>query len=94
MRLDNQQKIALQEAIKNVPGPIYLFGSRVDENKKGGDVDLLVFSEESPYKLSITLAAAYFMKCEEKIDVVVFNPKRLTETQRAFLNVIKRERIK
>jgi hypothetical protein len=31
--------------------------------------------------------------CEEKIDVIVFNPRELSEEQKAFLAVIKKERI-
>jgi predicted nucleotidyltransferase len=94
MRLDNVQKEALQRAIQNVNGEVYLYGSRVDDSKKGGDIDVLIFSEENPFKLSQKVSIDFFMECEEKIDVTVMNPHRLTKEQQAFLNVLTMERIK
>ncbi|MGE5342978.1 MAG: nucleotidyltransferase domain-containing protein [Candidatus Omnitrophota bacterium] len=94
MRLDNVQKAALEKAIRNVNGDVYLFGSRVDDSKKGGDIDILIFSEENPFKLSQKVSIDFFMECEEKIDVTVMNPHRLTDEQRAFLDVITMEKIK
>ncbi len=34
MRLDSTQKKALTQAVENVNGEIYLYGSRTDDNKK------------------------------------------------------------
>jgi hypothetical protein len=34
------------------------------------------------------------MECEEKIDVIVMNPLKLTEAQQAFFKVIKKVRLK
>jgi len=92
MRLDNEEKRVLKKALKGVEGEIFLFGSRVDDAKKGGDIDVLIFSEENAYQLSQDVAIRFFMECEEKIDVVVMNPNKLTQEQQAFLNVIQKEK--
>ena len=94
MRLDNKQKEALYRAIEGIEDEIYLFGSRVDAAKKGGDIDILIFSEENPYRLSQRVATQFFMECEEKIDVIVMDPDNLTSEQTAFLNTITKEKLK
>ena len=94
MRLDRIQKAALEKALGDMEGEVYLFGSRVDDNKKGGDIDILIFSDQDPYRLSTKVSVDFFMECEEKIDVIVMNPLKLTEAQKAFLKVIKKVRIK
>ncbi len=43
MRLDNTQKKALFKAIEGIDNETCLFGSRVDDMKKGGDIDILIF---------------------------------------------------
>jgi predicted nucleotidyltransferase len=94
MRLDPQQKAALEKALENVEDEVYLFGSRIDEDKKGGDIDILIFSKQDPFKLSQEVSIRYFRECEEKIDVVVMDKDNLSEEQKAFLNQIKMERLK
>ena len=94
MRLDKQELNAIRKAIANINGEVYLFGSRVDDTKKGGDIDILIFSQENAFRLSQQVSIKFFMECEEKIDVVVMNQYELTEEQRAFLNVIKMEKFK
>jgi predicted nucleotidyltransferase len=48
MRLAANEQSAICEAIKAVDAEalIYLFGSRVDDAGKGGDIDLLVLSKK------------------------------------------------
>ena len=94
MRLDTLQKNALKKAVKNVGKDVWLFGSRVDNNKRGGDIDILIFSNKNPYKLSQEVSINFFKECEEKIDVVVINPNNLTQEQKAFLNVINKVKLK
>ncbi len=94
MRLDSIQKKALEKAIEEVDGEVYLFGSRVRDDTRGGDIDILIFSDKNSYRLSQDVAVKFFMECEEKIDVAVMNPNELTPEQEAFLNVIDRVRLK
>ena len=59
-----------------------------------GDIDLLVFSKQDSFQLSQQITLRFFEKCEEKIDVVVMDPNRLTDEQQAFLNLIEKQRLK
>jgi len=92
MRLDSIERTALKQALIDIEGEVYLFGSRVDNSKRGGDIDLLVFSEKDPFELSREIAIKFFMKCEEKLDVVVMHPKRRSNAEEAFLKMLKLER--
>ncbi|MEW6620633.1 MAG: nucleotidyltransferase domain-containing protein [bacterium] len=77
MRLDKEEKEALKFALTDFKGAVYLFGSRLDETKKGGDIDILLISQEkiNPLKLSLKIQARFFLRCEEKIDIIVYDDK-------------------
>jgi len=44
MRITEHEKDTIIEAVKNIDpdAKIWLFGSRTDDHKKGGDIDLVV----------------------------------------------------
>ena len=48
MRLSVQDIKVIKKATKEIYGnsPIWLFGSRVDDNKKGGDIDLFIETKQ------------------------------------------------
>ena len=94
MRLDAEQTSALEYALDLITDEVYLFGSQLDPSRKGGDIDLLVFSKQDSFQLSQQITLRFFEKCEEKIDVVVMDPNRLTDEQQAFLNLIEKQRLK
>ena len=91
MRLKEEEISAIKQVIHQFDpdAPIYLFGSRVDDARRGGDIDLLVLSEkislEDKIKLKVML---YEQLGEQKIDIVL--PSKSNE---AFVNLAKKEGI-
>ena len=74
MRLNFKEQLSIKQTISQFDpnALVYLFGSRVDENKRGGDIDLLVFSKRLGFtekrKIKIKL---YELIGEQKIDLVI-----------------------
>lgn len=93
MRLDKSQRYALKQALQHLDpdDEAFLFGSRLNENAHGGDVDVLVFSCQPSFELSRKITRDFFKNCEEKIDVVVINPQAMTEEQSLFVKSIDKE---
>jgi predicted nucleotidyltransferase len=55
---------------------LYLFGSRVDDTKKGGDIDLLVISDKLNKKDLRLLRVEFFKKFgEQKLDIILDDGK-------------------
>jgi predicted nucleotidyltransferase len=74
MRLADSQIIVLKRALKRLSSTakLYLFGSRVDDTKKGGDIDLLVVSDELTKKDLRWLRIEFFKSFgEQKIDIIL-----------------------
>lgn len=56
---------------------IFLFGSRVDDTKKGGDIDVLIISKKLSPVHSIDIRVDLFGHIEEqRIDIVIKNDKK------------------
>ena len=80
MRLNSQTLQAIQQAASEFLAPgssVRLFGSRLDDGRRGGDIDLLI---EPPIQLSpddmvatrnAFLARLYRLLGEQKIDVLI-----------------------
>lgn len=93
MRLDITQKTALKAALKNLNSndQAFLYGSRVDDSMRGGDIDLLIYSQQASFLLSRKITRDFFKLCEEKIDVLVLNPEVITQEQSLFVQSIKKQ---
>jgi len=63
-------KSTVRESIKDAR--IYLFGSRVDDTKRGGDIDLLIVSKNLKKKDLRVLRVEFFKVFgEQKLDVIL-----------------------
>ena len=78
MRISDNEKQVIVDAILQADpsAKIYLFGSRVDDTQKGGDIDILIFSNKIGFKEKLKIKTNIFHKIEEqKIDIVVAQDK-------------------
>ena len=85
MRLDEQEYKALEQATCDVEGEMYLFGSRVDDEAKGGDIDLLIVTGEDTFDVSRKVTVQFQMMCDEKIDVLAVSRDNRTDEEEQFL---------
>jgi predicted nucleotidyltransferase len=80
MRLSTSEQSAIVSSVhaKDPQAVVYLFGSRVRDDYKGGDIDLLVVSETIRFseKLDILVAIKTAIG-EQKIDLKVVAPAQL-----------------
>lgn len=81
MRLTSHQRSTIKSlAIQyfGVNSSVYLFGSRVDDHQKGGDIDLLIQTQQN-LKESVQ-SEMYFRSAlnnqigEQKVDILTYNP--------------------
>ena len=92
MRLTNYEIKMIQKAFHEAfeDGKIYLFGSRVDDTKRGGDIDLYLiptkkFDDERERKISFLVKLDDYIG-EQKIDVIIATDKNRPIEQEAMKN--------
>jgi len=91
MRLKQMEVDIIKKTIKQVDkaAKVYLFGSRVDDSLKGGDIDLLVFSENILFMDKLKIKAQLHEKLgEQKIDLLITEDKSKPFVQLALENAI------
>jgi len=78
MRLSTFQRKTIKEVVLSVFGKdsiLYLFGSRMDDNKRGGDIDLLISVpgsiENREQKKLEALSKIQLSLGDQKIDMVI-----------------------
>ncbi|MDQ6976063.1 MAG: nucleotidyltransferase domain-containing protein [Mariprofundaceae bacterium] len=79
MRLRKNQALAIKELVKNSLGPqseVWLFGSRTNDLKRGGDVDLYI---ESPQICLLQAKLRLMTKIQlllglRKVDLIIKTP--------------------
>ncbi|MBL8024598.1 MAG: nucleotidyltransferase domain-containing protein [Elusimicrobia bacterium] len=92
MRISPPERRALNYALENIPFDAFLFGSRCDDTRRGGDVDVLVLGKDltdaQRLDMELKIIARFQSLCDEKIDVAVFDITRLTPAEKSFLAVV------
>jgi len=84
MRLSAQQRTIIRTTVSDTFGAsaaVWLFGSRVDDSKRGGDLDLLIETDQTDInaltRAEISFLTQLQMKLgEQKIDVLLDYPSR------------------
>jgi predicted nucleotidyltransferase len=78
MRLNSKEIETLKRSLKDLDkdARIYLFGSRADDKKKGGDIDLLIISQKLDKKSIRSLKHKFFENFgEQKLDIIIDDGK-------------------
>lgn len=77
MRLTEEERQLIKQAFHETfgEGTIYLFGSRIDDTKRGGDIDLYLCPvnqyEDAEWRKIRFIAKLYEFLGEQKIDVII-----------------------
>ncbi len=74
MRISSHDRQAIKETIKELDSKakVYLFGSRTDDTKRGGDIDLLILSDSLTERDRRTIRLKLFDRIgEQKIDLII-----------------------
>ncbi|WP_428357479.1 nucleotidyltransferase domain-containing protein [Methyloprofundus sp.] len=93
MRLTNEEIATIKNSVLtlDVDADVYLFGSRVDDTKRGGDIDLLIKSTKLTRRDLRTIRGQFFDSFgEQKVDLVL----DAGDSNNAFINMIEPEAIK
>jgi predicted nucleotidyltransferase len=79
MRLSHTEINTLRAIIRELDpnGQLYLFGSRVDDTRRGGDIDLYL-QASYPIDLKTRLRTQYLLQsaCDTQVDLLVKNPSQ------------------
>lgn len=95
MRLSPFERTAIKEIVHSIDSKaqIYLYGSRTNNSLKGGDIDLLIFSEKIEFKDKISILMEIKRKIgEQKIDLTL--RKNQTVCDEPFITEIMNHAIK
>ncbi len=81
MRLTEFQTKTIKNAVTSSFGDssqVYLFGSRVDDSRKGGDIDLLIITslkgKDMEYRKLKTISKIQLAMGDQKIDLLTADP--------------------
>ena len=91
MRLTENQRQSIKSAVTSVVGEgtrIWLYGSRVDDSKRGGDIDLLI---ETETVLPSRVGALVVRLGNRKIDVLLKDARTADTVSYTHLDVYKRQ---
>ena len=73
MRLKNNEVDIIKKTISNIfdDATVYLFGSRLDDTKKGGDIDLFIVAKNATFSNKIKALAKLQRELHKPVDIVL-----------------------
>jgi len=73
VRLTKNEITIIKDIVKKYldDAVIYLFGSRIDDSKKGGDIDLFVISKNSSYEAKLKVSSKLEYLLNKPVDIVL-----------------------
>ena len=92
MRLETTEVHDIKQCIHVIDkqAKVYLFGSRTDDKKKGGDIDLLIISNKINFNEKLQLKICIMEKIgEQKLDIVTSPEKKTPFADLAMEKAIK-----
>lgn len=79
----------MREALAGLPVErVFLFGSRTDDAKRGGDIDILLHSRAPSFALAHEVSSRFAHALDAKLDVLVVDPDHPTGEQEAFMRTL------
>ena len=92
MRLKQYEINAIKESVKQYDqnAQVYLYGSRIDDTKKGGDIDLLIISDKITNQEIRKIRLKIFEVIgEQKIDIIASPEINTAFVEHAYKNGIR-----
>ena len=77
VRLTPLEKKALKTALGGFQGQVYVFGSRLDQRQRGGDIDILLKPARSGRfdQIRKTIESRFADALQQSLDVVLYDDK-------------------
>lgn len=96
MRLSKKLTSQLLTHIESIFGhvDIYLFGSRVDDNKKGGDIDIAIDSQLSTQNFKTAKSKLMALLMMNDLSDIALDITQLNTAKGVFLDEIQKTKIK
>jgi len=91
MRLRPDEIKAIKEIIQSfdAEAKIWLYGSRTDDSKRGGDIDLLIFSRKINFSDKLKIKSELYQKIgEQKIDILIARDEKKPFVRIALENAV------
>lgn len=80
MRLNALELAAIRSTLRGLDplGHIYLYGSRADDARRGGDIDLFLDASKTiDLKSTLTLQYRLSLQCDTKVDLLIKSPDQV-----------------
>jgi predicted nucleotidyltransferase len=96
-RLKPYQFKALQNIFLGLKGEVYLFGSKVDNQRKGGDIDIVWLTNDKECQnlnTKLKLTRDYQKINDERIDILILPPEdQMSNQEKVFYSCIDKQKL-